>query len=393
MDFRQLLPVTRSMLKLVLAGSVFSICAPTAWSNPPAAQGSMATPNRFGDLGILSTNNFDAGASRGFFANLGSNGRTCATCHVHDQGETITPLHVRRVASANRHDPLFAPVDGSDCPPQAANQAADARASSLLMRYGVIRVQLAIPLGADFSLADATNPRHCAIAPGDFAIGNALFLFRRPLPSSNLHFLSTVMWDGRETPHKIDTGAGLTNLDALLADLSGQINAATTGHAQAPGPITGSPAQADILAFERHLYTAQIRAHGVDLTTGNGGPTYLAQHVEPAFFIGQNDPLKPNFSSKVFTLYANWEPNGRRSVKGERGAIGRGERFAVERLHVQFGVPRHDLNHLLRCIAHGNPDFALLRIHDARLYRNQEAVRGFAPTQLFRTENFPGRFV
>ena len=65
------------------------------------------------------------------------------------------------------HNPLFAPVDGSDCPAVLPGQLADASQSALLLKYGTIRVQLAIPLAAQFTLASATNPSNCAIAPGD----------------------------------------------------------------------------------------------------------------------------------------------------------------------------------------------------------------------------------
>src|SRR5581483_317067 len=175
--------------------------------------------------------------------------------------------------------------------------------------------------------AGVTNPKGCAIAPGDAAIHNELFLFRRPLPAANLSFLSTVMWDGRETLHKITTAAGLSGLDGLIADLGSQANDATLGHAQATHAIAGSLAQSDILTFERNLFTAQVRVHGVDLSSANGGPGYLASTVAPAFFIGQNDPLGKDFTSKVFTLYSEWEPGQTPEAKGIKAAIGRGEKI------------------------------------------------------------------
>src|SRR5262245_6798584 len=47
------------------------------------------------DIGTVSTNGFDKGPTRGFSANLGTNGRTCSTCHVRNQAWTITPEYVR----------------------------------------------------------------------------------------------------------------------------------------------------------------------------------------------------------------------------------------------------------------------------------------------------------
>lgn len=304
---------------------LFAFSAPS-WSDEAATRRALSTHDLVGTLGILSTNNFNAGETNGFFANLGTNGRTCGTCHVHDEAETLTPAHVRRVARANPRDPLFAPVDGSDCPATRPNQRADASRSSMLLRYGLIRVQLAIPPAAQFYLTSATNPNNCMIPPGDPAINNQLFLFRRPLPAANVSFLSTVMWDGRETIQKIATGVGFTDSGPLVADLASQANDATLGHAQAVQPMAGTQVQSDILSFEQSLYVAQRSLGGLDLSTSNGGPVYLAKTIAPAFFIGQNDPLGGNFTSTVFTLFADWESGQYTGHNPLRAAIGRGER-------------------------------------------------------------------
>jgi len=65
-------------------------------------------------------------------------------------------------------------------------------AYSLLMNRGTIRVGIGIPANAEFNLTLVEDPYH-------FASATELSLFRRPLPSTNLKFLATVMWDGRET--------------------------------------------------------------------------------------------------------------------------------------------------------------------------------------------------
>jgi hypothetical protein len=291
----------------------------------------LVTRDARGWLGTYSTNRFDAGTSNAFFTALGVNGRSCGTCHVHGQGESLTPEHARRVALQNSADPLFNPVDGSDCPPTSPVQAADARQSSLLLRLGLIRVQRAIPASAEYSLAGATNPKRCQIPPGDAAIGGQLFLFRRPLPSANLVFLSSVMWDARETTQPITTIAGPAGLGPLVADLSGQANAATLTHGQAQQPITGTPAVADIVAFEQGVYTAQQTLGLVDLTASNGGPRQLARTIAPGFFIGQNDTFAANFSRRIFSLYAAWEPQAGSVTTGLRAAIGRGEKLFNER--------------------------------------------------------------
>lgn len=253
-----------------------------------------------------STEAFDPGPSGGFFADLGTNGRTCNTCHVVEDGWTITPGHARGLPP---HDPLFTPNDGSDCPPTSPSQRPQKALSSQLLNFGLIRIQLAIPATAGYSLVSASNPQRCAIAPGSPEAGGQLFLFRRPLPTTNLVFDSTIMWDGRESLQKVTTTAGLQGEAPLLFDLNDQANSATTGHAQGAA-IAGTPAQADIVAFETSLTSAQsnLGFQPLDARGANGGAQYLAEVVAPAFAVGVNDPLQPGFSNADFTIYQAWEP-------------------------------------------------------------------------------------
>jgi hypothetical protein len=66
----------------------------------------------------------------------------------------------------------------------------DARrvAYRMLLNKGLIRVGIGIPANAEFELIAVDDPYHYASAA-------ELSLFRRPLPTTNLKFLSTVMWD------------------------------------------------------------------------------------------------------------------------------------------------------------------------------------------------------
>jgi hypothetical protein len=279
----------------------------------------------------FSSNSFDTGPSNGFFASLGTNGRTCNSCHGQDQGWTISAAKVQELAGAQPSDPLFAPVDGSDCPPTSTMQPVNATLSTLLVEYGLIRIMLPVPGGADFSLVDASNPKHCTIAPASTGVGGALFLFRRPLPTANLHFLSTVMWDGRETHQKLTQGVSFTSTGPLTFDLSSQDDDANKGHAQAPASIAGMPVAADLLGFETNLYTAQRTLGSLDLDKegAHGGPRYIGNVAAPAFFIGENDPLAPGFTTSVFTIFQAWEPDlsghFRGNLTDQQKAIGRGE--------------------------------------------------------------------
>jgi len=313
-------------------------------ANHPADATSV-TIDPAGLLASLSTNRFSSGSTNGFFASLGTNGRTCNTCHVETNAWTFTPRHAQKLAF---DDPLFTPNDGSDCPPTSPSQGPDRQLSSEVVNYGLIRIQLGIPSTANFGLASATNPKGCAVAPGSAGVNGQLFLFRRPLPSTNLIFESAIMWDGRETLQPLTTAANSQSLGPLLFDLTDQANSATVLHAQGAS-IVNTPAQSDIVAFETGLSTAQVLLFqpqrglfallGAD--GGHGGPDYLQDTVAPAFFIGVNDPLKPGFSNASFDLFAAWEPTSPRypSLPPSEQAIGRGEAIFNNTTFVIHDVP------------------------------------------------------
>jgi len=248
-----------------------------------------------------------------FFQSLGTNGRSCATCHDVRTNMTVTPGLLRlRFATTGGLDPIFRPVDGSNSPLADVSTVAARRAAySMLLSKGLIRVGIGIPGGAEFELVAVEDPF-------GYASAAELSLFRRPLPATNLKFLSTVMWDGRETFKDAGQVTGFAPLDFDLAD---QSNAATLGHAQAATPLTSAQRQA-IVDFESQLFTAQV----IDLRAGDlaelgatGGP--LALSGQP-FTFGMNDPLDGGpFDPVAMTDFAAWEG----STNPARASVARGE--------------------------------------------------------------------
>jgi hypothetical protein len=327
--------------------AVFSILSGVlSLSGPAAAEGNFTfriDRDSAGELATLSTNSFNAGTTNGFFASLGSNGRTCSTCHVEANAWTFTPQHAQSLGTA---DPLFTPNDGSDCPATSPSQAPNSALSSEVMNYGLIRIMLGIPPNAGFQLASASNPKSCALAPGSTGVNGQLFLFRRPPPATNLIFDTTIMWDGRETLQGITTQANRQSTAPLLFDLSDQANGATTGHAQGAS-IAGTQASTDIVTFETNLFNGQLiytqGRNSVQLNEdgGHGGTVYLQQTVAPAFFAGINDPLKAGFTAANFNVYSAWEPTGSQyaSLNPLQQSIGRGEAIFNNTTFVIHDVP------------------------------------------------------
>jgi hypothetical protein len=264
-----------------------------------------------GTVQTLSTNGaFDADSP--FYQSLGTNGRSCATCHQASDGWTITPAHVRQRFDTTRgEDPLFRLNDGATCPSDdVSTLGAKRSAYAMLLTRGLIRVGIGMPANAEFSLIGVDDPYNCASAA-------ELSLFRRPLPSTNLRFLSTVMWDGRES----------TPGNTLEQNLRHQALGATMGHAQAASPPTDAELDA-IVALESGLYTAQIEDRGAGRLSQHGafgGPAALSQQD---FFIGINDPIGLNptgvpFDPRAFSLFNVWQ-SGDWNVEANL-AIARGE--------------------------------------------------------------------
>ncbi len=264
--------------------------------------------NAFGQTATYTKDGpFDLGNP--FFLALGTNGRTCSSCHDPAANWGISPAAIQaRFESSGGTDPIFRTNDGSNSPNVDVSTVAARRAGySMLLSRGLIRVGIGVPQGAEFDLTAVDDPYQ-------YASASELSLFRRPLPTTNLKFLPAVMWDGRAS----------TPGSALASDLSGQANGATLGHAQGLHDLTAAQQQG-VVAFEMQLFSAQVvdRAAG-DLTAnmGGGGPTYLSSQQ---FWIGINDPLGGNptklpFKKVAYTLYPKWS-----GAAGANGSISRGE--------------------------------------------------------------------
>jgi cytochrome c peroxidase len=245
-----------------------------------AAGGDAVTtyPNASGASATYSTNG-RIDTSNPFFQSLGTNGRSCASCHQPATGWSVTPESIQqRFHDTQGLDPIFRVNDGATSPnADVSTLAARRSAFAMLLAKGLIRVGIGVPAGAEFALDSVDDPY-------GYASAGELSLFRRPLPAANLSFLSTVMWDGRETfadPSSHDCIAGTTKCFASVPfDLADQANGATTGHAQAVQPLT-QPLDSGaarhrvgrcVACHARHaaLRAAQPRHRGEDRDDGPG---------------------------------------------------------------------------------------------------------------------------
>jgi hypothetical protein len=264
-----------------------------------------------------------------FFQDLGTNGRRCVSCHLPTAGWTVTPEQMQatfdKTDGGAKNDDFglgaaFRLNDGSNSPNADVSTLEARRAAySMLLTKGVIRVGIGIPAGAEFELVAVDDPY-------GYASAAELSLFRRPLPTTNLKFLSTVMWDGRETfPGQ-----------SIHFDLSDQANGATLGHAAATNSLSDAQRES-IVVFETALHTAQesdINAGDLNAAGGGGGADGV---IAQEFYIGINDLFGDShtgapFTTIAMTLYDGWSG----SNSAARAQVARGQAiFNTKTIHIR----------------------------------------------------------
>jgi hypothetical protein len=267
------------------------------WWSPSSGREFPARLSYADERGIITTLNLKGPTdTRGhpFFTPFGTNGRACITCHQPADGMSVSAHDIQaRWQATGGKDPLFAAIDGSNCPslPQ------DERAShSLLLERGTFRVARPWPpvdaggkkIGAQFDIEVVRDPTGCNTSTvyGLHSKNPAVSVFRRPRPATNLKYLTAVgfVFEPKNGfPLPIDPESGQRMSGNLLADsragtLKLQLLDAMRTHLETEGNL--QPAQIQrILDFEGQLYTAQsLDLVGGKLDDGgaHGGPETLA---------------------------------------------------------------------------------------------------------------------
>jgi hypothetical protein len=150
-------------------------------------------PDDRGRLGIVNASGPVNAQGHPFFEALGANGRACVTCHQPSYAMTISVAAVReRWKASQGKDPLFAAVDGSNCPdlPQEKESS-----HSLLLDRGLIRLAIPWPplkAKPEFSIEVVSDPTGCNVSPiyGLHSPHPAVSVFRRPRMAANLKYVT-----------------------------------------------------------------------------------------------------------------------------------------------------------------------------------------------------------
>jgi len=190
-----------------------------------------------------------------FFEPLGANGRACVTCHQPANAMSVSaPALRQRWRETEGKDPVFAPVDGSNCPdlPQAVIGS-----HSLLLDRGLFRIFLPWPpkVKPEFRIEVVRDPTGCNR-------GGVISVYRRPRIAANLDAVVA----GPEGP--------IFMSDGRESSLRTQAISAATGHEQARTPPTDEQLRR-IVEFESQVYTAQSADIRGGLLNEKDGPAIL----------------------------------------------------------------------------------------------------------------------
>jgi hypothetical protein len=236
------------------------------------------------------------------------------------QGMSIAPTALQALfTSTGGTDPVFDAIDGANCPTVATGSTAG---HSLILSSGLIRVAITLPATTQFTITTLNDPYGCATTLSTTG-QQIVSVYRRPLPTSGLPFLSNVMWDTRETLAPLTSS--ITFETSLTTDLTQQMLDAVSTHEQ--GSVTPTATQiANALTFEQGLFSAQATdtlAGSLSTNGATGGPAnFAATNYYPGIndSLG-NDPTGAAFKPNSMTMYTAWN----NSTNTQQASIARGE--------------------------------------------------------------------
>jgi predicted MFS family arabinose efflux permease len=326
----------------------------------PGKGGTLPAETQFDDdrgrLGVVNASGPVDTKEHPFFEPLGDNGRACITCHQPAYAMTISVAAIReRWKATHGKDPLFAAVDGSNCPDLPPEKESS---HSLLLTRGLIRLAIPWPPAKakpEFSIEVVSDPTGCNTSAtyGLHSAHPAVSVFRRPRMAANLKYVTN------PTPQFALKLGGLADVDPetgkpvsmnFMADarepsLRWQARNAALQHEERQAPLPDAAVQR-IVDFENQIYIAQ----SFDAKAGNlaeaGGPSALgprAMEEHRPGVLGDND------YDPVFQLFDVWKGPAKTAQAEFRASIARGNDIFMFR---QFWL--RDATHI-NSIGLGNP--------------------------------------
>ncbi|WP_458733008.1 hypothetical protein [Sphingobium xenophagum] len=263
-------------------------------------------------------------ADHPFFKPLGKNGRACVTCHQPSDAMSLSVKTIRaRWYATGGQDPLFAAIDGANCPSLPQREEAS---HSLLLNKGLFRIARPWPPRAadgsviepEFDLQVISDPTGCNLDPKYGLSGKdaAVSVYRRPRPVANMKYMLSLPHG--VTPHEYfmyndksllptdpDTGEFVSvqlMSDGRLPTLRGQATDAGSTHLEMIAKLTKEELR-QIEAFEGAIYVAQSFSNQAGELHGPSTPPGLGPE---ALRDGPPGELGNNPVNRVFGTFEMW---------------------------------------------------------------------------------------
>jgi len=227
-------------------------------------------------------------------------------------------------------DPLFAPVDGANCPDVGAaakSTSEKAAASSQLLSKANIRVFLPVPKNAQYKVRILRDPYGCEASAKYGLPSGMLSMYRRVLNSTNLTRNAQL---GNPPQGSPISPQGAIMWDAREPSLQSQFTDATLGHAQAKSPPSSNQVNQGV-KFETGLFTAQSfsnQAGSLSALPAAGGPVNLS-------LIGAPNTPDPVISGPAFDQFNGWAAP---TSSAAQASINRGQTIFNSRTFTITGV-------------------------------------------------------
>jgi hypothetical protein len=262
---------------MILASAVYAQTAPSYTVANPwwlAGQGTVV-PHTFdwenltGQMRVQNQSGDVTTQNHPFFTALGSNGRACVTCHQPSNSMSVgTALLQQRWSGTQAQDPVFAAIDGSNCPslPQQPMSS-----HSLLLNRGLFRIGLpwpptgtdGQPITPEFQIQVVSDPTGCNTSSiyGLTSQQPTISVYRRPRVVANLQYVG-----GPDAAYLLADGRATT--------LQAQAMSAAPIHEEASTPLTADQLQ-QIVDFETQVFAGQNWDAQGGMLDEFGGPPIL----------------------------------------------------------------------------------------------------------------------
>lgn len=279
----------------------------------------------------------------------GTNGRSCGSCHVPQDGWTQSALTAELTFLLTQGtDPLFDPrdsdrgVDSAGVPIDDLSTFEGREDAFTMLRKAKHRRVQSVPANAEFEVTAVDDP---------FESGSTtrFVFFRRSMPTTNFGQLST-QWDGANTDATLDLS------------LSRQVRGNITGAQQGTAPVDETVVT-EIVDFESGLFHAQTYLWGVGSLTASGargGPENRANQALVNGRFNLYDAWQNNASPMKAQIYRGQEifntktrPNGGGACRGCHNAENDGQN--VNGTFFDTGVSRPEF---------AEPDMALYTLRN-----------------------------